>query len=52
MRICDYEGLSQIEASALMGISRGTVQRLLNSGRKKIIDSFLTEKAIAIKNKN
>lgn len=52
IRICDYEGLSQIEASALMGISRGTIQRLLNSGRKKIVDSFLNEKAIVIKNKH
>ena len=52
IRICDYEGQSQIEASALMEISRGTVQRLLNSGRKKIIDSFLNKKAIIIKNKH
>lgn len=52
IRICDYEGLSQIEASALMGVSRGTIQRLLNSGRKKIVDSFLNEKAIVIKNKH
>lgn len=52
MRICDYEGLSQIEASILMNISRGTVQRLLNSGREKIVDSFLNEKAIIIKNKH
>jgi len=51
IRICDYEGLSQIEASDLMGISRGTIQRLLNSGRKKIVDSFLNKKAIVIKNK-
>ncbi|MCS5421338.1 MULTISPECIES: DUF134 domain-containing protein [Psychrilyobacter] len=52
IRICDYEGKSQIEASELMGISRGTIQRLLNSGRKKIVDSFLNEKAIVIKNKH
>lgn len=52
IRICDYEGLSQIEASTRMGISRGTVQRLLTSGRQKIVDSFLHQKAIVIKNKN
>lgn len=52
IRICDYEGRSQIEASELMCISRGTIQRLLNSGRKKIVDSFLNEKAIVIKNKH
>ena len=50
IRICDYEGLTQIEASEKMGISRGTIQRLLASGRKKILDSFLNTKAIIIKN--
>jgi predicted DNA-binding protein (UPF0251 family) len=50
IRICDYEGLTQIEASEKMGISRGTIQRLLTSGRKKILDSFLNTKAIIIKN--
>jgi len=50
IRICDYEGLNQIEASLLMNVSRGTIQRLLNSGRKKIVDSFLNKKAIIIKN--
>jgi predicted DNA-binding protein (UPF0251 family) len=52
IRICDYEGFSQIEASIRMGISRGTIQRLLSSGRKKIVDSLLNKKAIVIKNKN
>ena len=50
IRICDYEGLSQIEASEKMKISRGTIQRLLTSGRKKIVDSLLNQKAIVIKN--
>lgn len=52
IRICDYEGLSQIEASKLMNVSRSTIQRLLNSGRKKIIDSFLNKKVMIIKNKH
>ena len=52
IRICDYEGKSQIEASEIMGISRGTIQRLLNSGRKKIVDCFLNKKAIIIKNEH
>ncbi len=48
MRLCDKEGLNQEEAGKEMGISRGTVQRLLYSGRKKIVDALLNAKAINI----
>lgn len=41
LRLCDSEGMNQIEAAQAMGISRGTVQRLLTSGRKKMVDSLL-----------
>lgn len=50
VRLCDYEGKSQIETAKIMGISRGTVQRLLNSGRRKILDGLLHLKAIKLKN--
>ncbi|WP_319371643.1 DUF134 domain-containing protein [uncultured Ilyobacter sp.] len=50
IRLCDFEEKSQIEASEVMGVSRGTVQRLLQSGRKKIVDALLNTKAINIKN--
>lgn len=50
VRLCDYEGKSQIETAEIMGISRGTVQRLLNSGRRKILDGLLHLKAIKLKN--
>ncbi len=52
MRLCDYDGKSQIEASDEMGLSRGTVQRLLLSGRKKIIDGIFHSKAIIVRNDN
>ncbi len=52
IRLCDYEKLSQIEAAERMNISRGTVQRLLESGRYKIIEAFLNDKAIRINNKS
>jgi predicted DNA-binding protein (UPF0251 family)/predicted Fe-Mo cluster-binding NifX family protein len=52
IRLCDYDGKSQIEASEEMGLSRGTVQRLLLSGRKKIIDGFFHSKAIIVRNDN
>lgn len=48
IRLCDYEGNNQIEASEMMHVSRATVQRLLNSGRKKLVDSILNSKALRI----
>ncbi len=51
MRLCDKENRSQIEAAEAMHISRGTVQRLLISGRYKIMDALLNSKAINLKNK-
>ncbi|MDA3955650.1 DUF134 domain-containing protein, partial [Oceanispirochaeta sp.] len=50
LRLCDYDGLNQIEAGEAMGISRGTVQRLLLSGRKKIVDVLLHTKELIVKN--
>lgn len=46
MRLCDKEGLDQTEAAEEMNISRGTLQRLLYSGRQKVVDSFINTKAI------
>lgn len=52
VRLCDYEGKSQIETAEIMKISRGTIQRLLNSGRKKILEGLLHQKAIKLKNEH
>ena len=35
LRLCDVEGLTQEQAGRCMGISRGTVQRLLMRRRKR-----------------
>ena len=51
IRLCDHDALSQIEAAEKMDISRGTVQRLLESGRFKIMDALLHDKAIKINKK-
>lgn len=48
MRLCDFDGKNQIEASETMGVSRGTVQRLLLSGRRKVLDVLLHEKELVI----
>lgn len=48
IRLCDYDGLSQIKAGEKMGVSRGTIQRLLISGRKKIVDVILHRKSLLV----
>jgi len=42
LRLVDLEGLSQEQAGTKMGISRGTIWRLLQSARRKIAQA-LTE---------
>ncbi len=49
MRLCDLEGKSQIQAAQKMLISRGTIQRLLESGRAKVVQVILNNSALQIK---
>lgn len=46
--LCDSENLSQEQAGEKMGISRGTVQRLVARGRKKVVEALVKNKALAI----
>ena len=46
LRLCDLEGLPQEQAGLQMGVSRGTVQRLLASARKKIATALVTGAAL------
>lgn len=48
LRLCDGEGLTQAEAGSRMGVSRGTVQRLVAAGRKKVIDAIVAGRALVI----
>lgn len=48
VRLCDGEGLSQAEAGERMGISRGTVQRLVTGGRNKLIRAVVDGKALVV----
>lgn len=48
MRLCDFEGLDQAAAGERMGISRGTVQRLLYEGRRRLIGGILHNQAITV----
>jgi predicted DNA-binding protein (UPF0251 family) len=36
LKLCDMDGLTQEEAGLKIGVSRGTVQRILSSARKKV----------------
>lgn len=48
MFLCDSENLTQEEAGERMGVSRGTVQRLLVQARKKTIEAIVLGKALSI----
>ena len=49
MRLCDLEDLDQEKAGQRMSVSRGTIQRLLKSGRAKVLQSLLQSHALLIK---
>lgn len=49
LRLVDYMGLSQEDAAKRMEVSRGTVWRLLDSGRKKIVAMLIEHKQLLVK---
>lgn len=49
LSLCDRDGLTQEQAGKRMGISRGTVQRLLASARKKTAEALITGAALIFK---
>ncbi len=48
MRLCDLEGCDQEDAGGQMGVSRGTIFRLLKSGRAKLLEAITENKALVI----
>lgn len=46
IRLCDYELLSQLEASQVMEVSRPTFTRVYESARRKVAQAFVLGKAI------
>ncbi|MGB9914831.1 MAG: DUF134 domain-containing protein [Candidatus Bathyarchaeales archaeon] len=52
LRLVDLEGLSQEEAGEKMGISRGTVWRLLQSARKKTAQAITEGRPLQITSEN
>jgi predicted DNA-binding protein (UPF0251 family) len=51
MRLCDLENLDQTQAGERMGVSRGTVQRLLSRGRAKTTSALLHSRALVVREK-
>lgn len=47
LKLCDYEGLTQIEAAELMRVSRPTFTRIYESVRAKIASAFVEGREIA-----
>lgn len=52
IKLADYEGLSQEEASVKMGISRPTFTRIYEEARKKIAKSLVEGKSFVIEGGN
>jgi predicted DNA-binding protein (UPF0251 family) len=48
LRLCDVEGLHQAMAGERMGVSRGTVQRLVKSGREILVRAVVENAALII----
>ena len=46
LKLCDFEGLTQEQAGERMGISRGTIQRLLTGARKKVAEALVSGAAL------
>lgn len=46
LRLCDYEGLTQEEAGQKMGVSRGTIQRIVTMARRKTAEAISEGKAL------
>jgi predicted DNA-binding protein (UPF0251 family) len=46
--LCDAEGKTQEQAGCCMGISRGTVQRLVSEARRKLATALVRQQAIVI----
>jgi len=51
LRLVDLEGLSQEQAGTKMGISRGTIWRLVKSARKKVVQALTEGRPLTVSNK-
>jgi predicted DNA-binding protein (UPF0251 family) len=49
LRLCDLDGHDQHSAGQRMGVSRGTVQRLVERGRFKLVSALVNSRALIIR---
>ncbi len=49
LKLCDLEGLTQEEAGREMDVSRGTIQRILTSARRKCAEALVRECCLVFK---
>lgn len=49
--LCDGEGMTQEQAGDCMGVSRGTVQRLVSEARHKVVTAMVRQRALVVTNK-
>lgn len=52
LRLCDLEGADQSAAALSMGVSRGTLQRIVYSARRKVAEALCFGKGICISGGN
>jgi len=50
LRLVDLEGHSQEQAGTKMGVSRGTIWRLVKSGRRKIVQAIIEGRPLTVAN--
>lgn len=50
LRLCDFVGLTQEEAGTKMGVSRGTIQRIITGARKKTAQALTEGQALVFVN--
>jgi uncharacterized protein len=48
LRLCDLEGLSQLEAAEKMGVSRSTLQRILDKAHRQVTIALVEHMALQI----
>lgn len=48
LRLVDLEGLYQEEAGTRMGVSRGTIWRLLQEARRKVVQALVEGRSIQL----
>lgn len=48
LRLCDLDGLDQEAAGRRMGVSRGTVQRLVKRARTKVVGCLVHGRALVV----